>query len=116
MQTYFWASHQLTLPDGSKEPLHSHNWLAEVEVSTEQTDRMGLAMDFNHLKNSLEKIVAHFGNGSLERIEYFQKNNSSAEMVAKYIYEKIASELPESVNAEYVKVVEEIGCKAEFRP
>ncbi len=114
VETSFWASHQLTLPDGSKEHPHWHNWLVSVKVAGESLNKMGLLMDFGVLKKMLEAIVAPFRNVSLETIEYFQRNNSSAEMAAKYIYEKLELDMPKDVKLMSVKIVEEPFCSAKF--
>jgi 6-pyruvoyl-tetrahydropterin synthase len=47
-------------------------------------------------------------------LKYFQKNNPSAENVAKYIFEKIEPELPENVKLEYISVIEEPLCVAKY--
>ena len=107
VETHFQASHQITLPDGSKEPLHKHDWIATVEVSGEKLNEMGLVMDFVRLKKSVEKIVAPFENTALETHDYFRKINSSAENVAKYIYERLEPMIPAGVKLESVSVVEE---------
>ena len=114
VETHFWASHRLTLPDGSKEPLHQHNWMATADVSSSKLDSMGLVMDFRRLKAMLDGIVAEFDNISLDRIDYFRQNNPSAETVAKYIYEKLELILPEAVKLEAVRVGETPGCWAKF--
>jgi 6-pyruvoyl-tetrahydropterin synthase len=85
VETHFWASHRLTLPDGSKEPLHHH-----------------------------DNIVADFGNSPLEKLDYFQRNNPSAENVAKYIYEKLEPELPKDLKLSHIRVVEQPGCSVKF--
>ncbi|HUS74161.1 MAG TPA: 6-carboxytetrahydropterin synthase [Sedimentisphaerales bacterium] len=114
VETRFWASHQLTLPDGSKEPLHAHNWSAAADVSSNVLSDMGLVMDFHRLKEMLDNIVAEFDNMALDGIDYFRKNNSSAENVAGYIYEKLQLTLPTDVRLEAVRVAEEPGCSAKF--
>ena len=114
VETHFWASHQLTLPDGSKEPLHRHNWAVTADVSSDKLNSMGLVMDFCRLKAMVDNIVAEFDNIPLDRIDYFQRNNSSAENVAKYIYEKLMTKLPGDVNLQSISVVEEPGCSAKF--
>ena len=114
VETRFWASHQLTLPDGSKEPLHSHNWSVTADVSSDMLSNMGLVMDFHRLKEMLDNIVAEFDNMALDSIDYFRKNNSSAENVAGYIYEKLQLTLPKGVRLEAVRVAEEPGCSAKF--
>jgi len=114
VETHFWASHQLTLPDGSKEPPHRHNWSVTVDVSTEALNSMGLVMDFRQLKAMVDKTIAEFDNTALDKIDYFQRNNSSAENVAGYIYEKLEPKLPQGVKLEAIRVVEEPGCSAKF--
>jgi len=114
VEAHFWASHQLTLPDGSKEPVHRHNWAVSVDVSRDELNSMGLVMDFHQLKTMVDNIVTEFGNMALERIEYFQRNSPSAESVAKYIYEELESKLPKDVKLNHVRVVEEAGCSAKF--
>ena len=114
VEMHFWASHQLTLPDGSKEPPHRHNWSVTVDVSTEALNSMGLVMDFRQLKAMVDKTIAEFDNTALDKIDYFQRNNSSAENVARYIYEKLEPKLPQGVKLEAIRVVEEPGCSAKF--
>jgi 6-pyruvoyltetrahydropterin/6-carboxytetrahydropterin synthase len=114
VETHFWASHQLTLPDGSKEPAHSHNFSVTADVGTEKTGNMGLVIDFHRLKAMLDNIVAEFDNVALNRIDYFEKNNPTAENVAKYIYEKLQPELPKDIKLEAIRITEEPGCSAKF--
>jgi len=114
VKTRFWASHQLTLPDGSKEPVHSHNWSVTAEVGRNKLDNMGLVMDFHRLREMLDDITAEFDNVKLESIDYFRPINSTAENVAKYIFEKLQLNLPKEVKLEAVRVTEEQGCAAKF--
>lgn len=114
VETGFRASHQLTLPDGSKEPLHHHNWVVITEVGSDKLDGMGLVMDFCRLKTAVDKTVAEFDNTPLDSIDYFQRNNSSAENVAKYIFDKLEPKLPDGVKLRSIRVVEEPGCSAKF--
>ncbi|HUT46547.1 MAG TPA: 6-carboxytetrahydropterin synthase [Sedimentisphaerales bacterium] len=110
----FQASHQLTLPDGSKEPVHKHDWVVTASLSSEKLNNMGVVMDFQVLKAMIDKTLAGFDNKALESISYFQQNNPSVENVAKYIYEKLRIELPEGVKLRNIRVVEEPGCSAKF--
>jgi 6-pyruvoyltetrahydropterin/6-carboxytetrahydropterin synthase len=114
VEMHFWASHQLTLPDGSKEPPHQHNWAVTANVSSKKLNSMGLVMDFCQLKEMLNNIVAELDNSPLDEIDYFRRNNSSAENVAKYIYEKLKSRLPGGVKLENIRIIEEPGCSANF--
>jgi 6-pyruvoyltetrahydropterin/6-carboxytetrahydropterin synthase len=114
IETHFKASHQLTLPDGSKEPLHHHNWGVTAKISSDKLDSMGLVMDFSRLKAMVNKTIAEFDNIPLDSIDYFRRNNSSAENVARYIFDKLEPKLPDSVKLRSIKVIEEPGCSAKF--
>jgi len=114
VEAHFRASHQLTLPEGTKEGLHRHDWLVTAEVSSNRLNSMGLVIDFHRLKAMVDNIIGELDNKVLEGISYFQTNNSSAENVARYIYEKLEPKLPKSVILEYVKVVEEPGYSAKY--
>lgn len=110
----FRASHKLTLPDGSKEAAHRHNWSVTADVAGKKLDNMGVVMDFHRLKAVLGRIIAELDDLPLNEIGYFQRNNPSAENVARYIYEKLAARLPEGVELQSIKVGEEAGCWAKF--
>ena len=114
VETHFWASHQLRLADGSKEAEHWHNWLVAADISGDKLDGMGLVIDFGLLREQLKGIVGEFGNNALEKNACFQRNNASAENVARYIYEKLEPKLPKNVKLAGVRVVEEPGCSAKF--
>lgn len=114
VETHFRASHRLTLPDGSKEPEHFHNWMVSADVSSGKLNRMGLVMDFGRLKKMLDGIVAQFQDVALEKAVFFQQNNSSTENVAKYIYGELRDKLPKDVRLLGVTVAEEPGCSAGF--
>jgi len=114
VETHFRASHQLALPDGSKEPLHHHNWAVTAEVSSDKLNSMGFVMDFCRLKAEVDKTIAEFDNIPLDSIDYFRRNNSSAENVAKYIFDKLEPKLPSGVKLRSIRVVEEPGCSAKF--
>ena len=88
VETHFFASHQLILADGSKEPPHEHIWEVTASVSSEKLNSMGIVMDFRELRKMIDEILAPFEKKVLNNFEYFQKNNTSAEHVAKFIFEE----------------------------
>ena len=114
VETYFWASHQLVLPDGSKEPQHQHNWAVTAEVGSSELNSMGLVMDFYRLKALVHNIVSELDDTAMERIDYFQRNSSSAENLARYIYEQLEPKLPKGVKLQSIWVGEEQGSSAKF--
>ena len=114
VETHFRASHQLTLSDGSKEPLHDHDWIVTAGVSCDKLDEMGVVMDFHVLKAKLRQITDELDNLVLGEVECFRQNNPSAENVAKHVYGLLRGLLPNGVKLRSIKVVEEPGCAAEF--
>jgi 6-pyruvoyltetrahydropterin/6-carboxytetrahydropterin synthase len=114
VETTFGARHQLTLGDGTKEPLHHHNWGLACAVSTRKVDTMGLAFDFNRLRAMLEGIVAEFKDTKLEDTNIFKNLNSSAENVAEYVYNRLEKMLDAGVKLEYVEVTEAPHCRARY--
>jgi len=114
VETHFWASHQLVFADGSKEPLHGHNWAVMAKVGADKLDQNGLVMDFCRLKAALDEIAAELTGGSLNRIDYFEQNSCSAESVARYVFAKLEPQLPGRIRLASVRIVETPGCGAEF--
>jgi len=114
VEAHFRASHQLALPDGSNEPSHHHKWLVTAEVGSNKLNNIGIVMNFHKLRELLYNAVSELDNTALEMTSYFQKNNPTAENVAKYIYDKLEPKLPKGVKLRNIKVVEAPGCKAKF--
>ena len=114
VETSFRAPHQLTLPDGSKEPVHSHDWLVNVDVGSATLNNMGVVMDFRRLRAMVDNIVAEFDSKVLNEFSYLQQTNPSAENVAIYIYEELKPKLPKGVKLRSIRVVEEPGCSAKY--
>lgn len=114
VESVFHASHQLTFADGSRESSHRHDWRVIAGVDSYELNGDGLVMDFHQLKELLDGVVAEFENKSLNEIDYFKRNSSSAENAARYIYEKLENKLPKGVRLRNVKVFEQPGFSAKF--
>jgi len=114
VETHFQASHRLILPDGTKEPSHNHKWQVRADVSSNRLNNIGIVMNFDKLRELLEDCVAELDNTALEKTGYFRQNNPTAENVAKYIYDKLKSRLPQGVKLQSIEVVEAPGCSAKF--
>ncbi len=116
IETGFKASHQLTLAGGEKEDLHDHNWLVRSAVSAVVLDESGLAIDFLDLKAKIEAITTPFEGAILDDLACFKSSNASAELVAKYIYDKLEPLLSPRVTIKYIEVMEAAGCWAKYLP
>ncbi len=114
VESTFTATHQLTMADGAKEPLHSHDWVVRVAVSAEKLDETGLAVDFNDLKAMIADIAGPFAGARLEQLDCFKSCNASAENVAKYIYDRIEPMLANRLKLKYAEVMEAEGCWTKY--
>ncbi len=114
VETMFRAAHSLGLADGLKEPEHAHDWSVAAEVGAAELDRNGLVMDFCQLRRALDAVVAPLQEEGFEAVAYFRGNNSSAENVARYVFENLEPRLPEGVELLGVVVGEARGCCARF--
>jgi 6-pyruvoyltetrahydropterin/6-carboxytetrahydropterin synthase len=117
----FAAAHQLRNNRGKCENLHGHNYKVQVTVEGEDLNSIGLLADFTELKGALREITEFLDHKFLNEIEPFTEINPSAENVAKYIADKLqsqldagASEVPVFIAA--VKVWETDTSTATYRP
>ncbi|MEJ2703790.1 MAG: 6-carboxytetrahydropterin synthase, partial [Sedimentisphaerales bacterium] len=95
-------------------PAHGHDWCVIVHISSHRLDKMGLVMNFQKLKAMLNEAVKDFEEVDLDAIDYFRRNNPSAENVAKYVYERLGGRLPKTVKLRTVSVMEEPSCWASY--
>ncbi len=85
----FSAAHYLESYKGSKEPLHGHNYLVEVHISSEKLDDEGIAYDFHEVKEYLRSILPH--NSFLNEIYNFP---TSTENIAREIFRRMKRRYP----------------------
>lgn len=113
----FWASHSLRgYLGGEDEPLHAHDWRARVSVVAEDLDAAGLAVDFHRLEEALEALLAPFVGKSLNAVPPFDRENPTAENLARYLYRGLRPSLaPSGVCLEAVTVWEAAGCSVTYQ-
>jgi 6-pyruvoyltetrahydropterin/6-carboxytetrahydropterin synthase len=113
---WFAAAHQLRLPDGSREPLHGHNWRVVATFEGRELDETGMLVDFTLVKPRLDGLLAGLHDRNLNDLSAFEQRDPSAEQVAIHIAEKMGEALPERVALACVEVEEAPGCVARYRP
>lgn len=116
VETTFNASHQLTMPDNQKEPLHAHDWQLRVAVSAEKLNPMGLVIDFNDLKAAIDTVTSALAGKTLEDLPCFQAQNASAEALAMHIYSQLEHSIKGGIRLDYVELMEAQGCWARYNP
>ena len=76
VETGFEASHQLLLQDGSKEPLHSHNWTIVADAGSSTLNSIGLVIDFELFRSLLDNITAEFDNRIFQEEQSIRRKRS----------------------------------------
>jgi 6-pyruvoyltetrahydropterin/6-carboxytetrahydropterin synthase len=89
----FSAAHRLLSTGGKCAELHGHNWRVEVQVRAEGLDGSGMAIDFHDLKAMTRETLEELDHRYLNDLPAFQRQNPTAENLARYIYEKLAERL-----------------------
>ncbi len=113
ISSVFIAGHQLEFA-GAAESYHIHDWQVETAITGEHLDQNGLLWDFNDLKKIIDEIILPFSDRALEDFDCFKDMNTSAENVAKYIYNSVKNQLPQRIKLLYVEVTEAPGCRAKY--
>lgn len=115
----FAAAHAIRLPDGSREAVHGHNWVATVAVAADELDGIETVMDFHELERVVDEVIGPWTNANLDEQPPFTGQggrNSTAEAVAHHLGAKVALQLPSRVRLVHCSVTEAPGCTATWRP
>ena len=91
----FAAAHYIKNYHGKCENLHGHNYKVRVYVKGNELDKGGMLLDFSILKKALKEIFKDLDHKNLNEIELFDKYDPSAELIAKYIFDRLIPLLPE---------------------
>ena len=90
----FSSAHQLRGYRGKCENLHGHNYKIEIYVRGNELNNIGLLVDFVELKQAADDLVAYVDHQNLNELEPFvEEQNPSAENVARFFLEKLASKI-----------------------
>lgn len=114
----FSAAHAIRIR-GSLETLHGHDWRVRATVAADDLDDDGLVCDFDDLAEILDRIIAPFRNRTLNDVAPFDERNPTAEEVARWIGDSLATSVPPDarrrVRLTSVTVSEAPGCIATYR-
>ena len=90
----FSSAHQLRGYKGKCENLHGHNYKIEIYARGAELNNIGLLVDFGDLKQAADEIVKYLDHRNLNDLPPFDEElNPSAENLARYILEYIASRI-----------------------
>jgi 6-pyruvoyltetrahydropterin/6-carboxytetrahydropterin synthase len=90
----FSSAHQLRGYKGKCENLHGHNYKIEIFAKGSELNNIGLLVDFVDLKEAADDIVRYLDHRNINELPPFDiEINPSAENLARFILEKIASRI-----------------------
>jgi len=89
----FAAGHALRNYKGACENVHGHNFKVQVTIEGDRLDNTGMLVDFLDVKQSMRDVIARLDHVFLNDISPFDVKNPSAENIAEYFYEELASRL-----------------------
>ncbi len=114
VESSFKASHAVRLPGGEMEPLHEHDWRVEAIFCGPDLDGGGVLLDFTIVQQALNEIIEPLYGANLNQHSFLQGKPSSAELVARRIFELLNTrDWPGAVLTKVV-VKEGPGCEAAF--
>jgi 6-pyruvoyltetrahydropterin/6-carboxytetrahydropterin synthase len=93
VHSHFSGAHRLRYLHGKCEELHGHNWKVDVSVVSNRLGKEGVVIDFGILKQKVEKVLKHLDHTYLNDLPYFSGIEPSSENIAKYIFDRLKSEL-----------------------
>ena len=93
VESTFSAAHQVKGYPGDCASIHGHTYKALVKVKVKTLDKIGLAIDFRHIKRVLNKIIEELDHKNLNKLPFFKRHNATAEWIAVYIYNKMKKKI-----------------------
>lgn len=115
VKDHFDAAHSLVGYPGECRNLHGHTWDIEVSVEGTELDEIGILYDFKDLKHDLKKILDRFDHAYLNEVEPFDTMNTTAENLARVIYDELEMMLVTNVRLVEVCVWESPIAKLAYR-
>jgi 6-pyruvoyltetrahydropterin/6-carboxytetrahydropterin synthase len=89
----FAAAHAIRGHTRGCQNLHGHNYRVRVHLSAGRLDALGMVLDFSDLKAMMEEIVGPFDHRVINDIPPFDERNTTAELIAQYVFEEIERRL-----------------------
>ena len=91
----FAAAHYIKNYNGKCERLHGHNYKVRVYVKGDSLDEGGMLIDFSLLKKMLKTVFEELDHRNLNDIKTFADADPSAELISKFVYDRLRPLLPE---------------------
>ena len=116
VKDHFDAAHSIREYPGECRKLHGHTWDVEVTVRGDVLDDIGIVYDFKRLKSDLGAVIAAYDHAYLNEVPPFDTLNTTAENLARVIYEELSAAVDPAVSLVEVVVWESPIAKLVYRP
>ena len=87
----FEAAHSLSGDFGAAARLHGHTYKVEVRVEAPDVDTTGTFYDIGRLRDELRSVLEPLHYRNLNDVAELGETNTTAEVVARYIFRKLAA-------------------------
>lgn len=115
VKEHFDAAHALVGYPGECRKLHGHTWDVEVTVSGTELDEVGILYDFKSLKADLRAVLSTYDHAYLNEVEPFITMNSTAENLARVIWDELEKRIAPQVSLTEVTVWESPVASLKYR-
>ncbi len=90
----FCAAHLLTFLDGTVEPLHGHNWTAELAIACATLDAAGMGVDFSVVHGMLHELLdTTLDHRNLNHVDGLGTPNPTSENLAQWIAARLGTRI-----------------------
>ncbi len=113
--THFTATHRLRGPFGPATSPHGHQYRVDVAVRGPVLDKYGTLSDIAVLQRAVDDCALTLNDQDLDDLTPFQDRNSTAENVARYLFDAIGGQFdPSGLSQLIVRVWESPTAWAAF--
>jgi 6-pyruvoyltetrahydropterin/6-carboxytetrahydropterin synthase len=92
----FAAAHAIRGHTRGCENLHGHNYRVRVHLRARRLDELGMVLDFADLKSIMQEVLGPFDHRVINDVPPFDRRNTTAELIAEYVFGEVDRRLPES--------------------
>jgi 6-pyruvoyltetrahydropterin/6-carboxytetrahydropterin synthase len=92
----FDAAHCLRDYEGNCRRLHGHTYRVRAAFRFRSLDNLGMAMDFRKAKDTLRAVLHYMDHHYINELPEFSADNPTAENIAKFLYDRIKADHPET--------------------
>lgn len=85
---------------GPAQRLHGATYVVDAEISREQLDADGIVVDIGRARDALREVLSEFDYRNLDEMEQFTGRNTTTEVLAHAVFERLAARMCSGVLGE----------------